>query len=1496
MSYVFISHASPDKLRIRPIVVALRNAGLQVWLDNPVAAGFSASEVESFHRIRAGGRWEDEIDQAKKQAACILVCWSSHAVTDGVINGKERITWLEEAGYARAEQKLLACTIDDVNPTALPGTHPAQQMPCLDPALGAERWNAAMTTVIADIRTMIERYEGEREAAASISMYIEGLESFCGKSTYTLGDSLSSDAKQLYVDIDAGQTTIQAMLLQARGEKSSEAPPVTLARELLAEVINKDGTAVLCGGAGTGKSTLIRRFALLAWSDPAAVGLASQRLPILVRLRHLALASGETFEQKIRNALISAGDFTLLKPMPDDFLTSWPKAGKVSALLLFDGLDEVPSADRKRLLTFLEQLRKQFPAASMIITTRDADLLRNTIFASADTCSCLTLYQLSPSQAADIARALLSEAELQRFFQERDRGRSFAFDTALGVRMAAAIIRRDRKLPDTRGELYELLIRQSVGDATEGPIKIPDVLVNDEGILSVLGSIAASQFDVFIHSAPIASEAVADALQELRSDMPAPLARGAADEVLGWLKTRGGVMTSVEPVAWSHETCREFLAARWITRRFKPEDSIILDLAARACDEPRLRSVVLFAFSIWASSPAYRGEQQRSDLAETLFSFFYKPPQPKEKLSLLQRLFRIRSVVEISPDPAISAAGMLLLAEIFAELRPGSTQAVKSIIDRLSRLHSDFIGYFDEPRARCAGDEDVVRCLRRWADHPPLKEALQPIADRYERLFRQFDLPKSGVAHFLLLAGRDSAVLDQFIESGRLVPPADLEGGLRGCVAAEGPHGPTALRLARQLLSGQHSPLEPLRARPGARFVFGSEQKFEKDHRWIVPEGRGADADDRYNAALQAVTTLLDAGFEEEVAARLASDEVSEDFFSACIGGKKTRGLTLRYAADCSLSIGKRAFAISVLLAAKIPPPLNTDEIIEVLGNAERDPAHTKWASRVKSAFSEENRLFDEMHASCALLVVAEPANAGAWFDLGWCSFQRDAYEESLAALERAVAEGQDPRQVHYFRGLALYRLDRPAEATLAFDEAALAGNDELRMWEARLKAKHFASWYASVAADVDALYENESQDELFVRHWRAISHCIAGRYAEALQLFTVLQSEPYEPFQADFYHVIALIAAGEYEKAETLINGLEHWSDQWKEVLRFTLGATKGDANLRLVKSTDLNVAETSSNDQIEAGFWLCAALDDAEGASRCVDLAAARGDARMLSTILADRSTILSVLAKPWCGDVVERALKRLNYPAAPLSGAEIMVLRDEASKSKKTQLLSPEMKELSHLLEKSNVDQKLAMEALVRDGVSQAQQLLTTGTCDNATIRSLWRDLGQREFLRLIYCIAVLVTQTNPDATKRPITRPVRKTLFQQGMMCRLRSIHSYDEEQSLAEELMGQHGAGAPTVVMIRLGKTDHMFALCNFKFSNQDAFDLKYSGPLPLYISYRGRSALREQILDEYKVQVIVCNDLEFIKAMKEGVRTTLPLEYRYVDRLPEFFGREVQYG
>jgi hypothetical protein len=1413
LSYVFISHASPDKPRIKPLVDALLKAGLKVWLDNPALAGFTAGEIDQFYRIRAGGRWEDEIDDAKREAACILVCWSKHAITDGVLNGKERITWLEEAGYARAEHKLVACTVDDVSPTALPGTHSAQQLPSLDPDAPAERWNAIVKTVVADVKSKIEEWRGgsRDETAVAVAMYIQGLRSFCAKSTYTLNDSLSSDAEKLFVDIEGGLTTIEALSAQAEGNTSSlralplpamlieaAAPGVTLARELLAEIINKNGAAVLCGGAGSGKSTLLRRFALLAWDAPEKVGLATRRLPVLVRLRHLAAARGETFEQKIKQALEAANDFIPGRTIPNDFLTSWPEATNVPLLFLFDALDEAASEERGRLLTFLEQLRTRFGDVPLVLSTRDSDLVRNTSFAVAEKAAWIVIHRLASTTATSIARALLSGAELGRFLQERNRGRSFAWDTALGVRMAAAVFKRHGKLPDTRGELYDLLIRHSFGDQGDGAPQTPPILLNEEGAIHVLAAVASMNLDPFISSAPSVEACVADALQELRRDLSAVLARGGAPEVLDWMRRRGGVLTSLDPLAWSHETYREFLAARWIAQRFEPGNPGMLDLVKRAYDEPRLRSVMLFAFSMWGASPSFRQEGERSALAEIVHANFLSLVTPPKKPSRGRRRERPHRLATSAPET-------LFLAEILTEIRPGPTPAINSVMERLSYLHRDFIGYFDEPRDRCSGDENVVLCLRRWADHPSLAQALQPIADRYMKLLRQFGSPKSGVVHFLLVAGRKNAI-QPILMSGELTD-YDVAESIRGAVAAEGPNGLTVVPLALSVLNGTHPSLKPVGSRTETRFVLGSKDTFSDKRAWIAPEGH-KESVSYYNAVSEAAAALCNAGFADDVMAKIAGGGTPIDIYSVCVSCKKIgNGLADRCARTTLLSIPKRAFALSVLLDREACGDLPSDGIVSVMAAAEQVPAHTRWAARLKSAYCEKLERFDEMRASNVLLTDAEPDNADAWFDLGWSFYLLDQYTDALSALEKAKSLGRDPSQVGYFKGRALYYLGRYAEAVVAFDEAAFAGNDELRMWKGRLEAKYLASWYDSVRADAEFLAIGD-QEKPFVRHWRAIAFCLAGKHVEALELFAVLDAKPYLPGQTAFFRAAALIGAGAYDQAACLIDETQNVTDSWKMVLRAMLSASKGaPPPENLAEMRDRILSGNASVDALEPIFWLCAALDDVEGAKRCVQAIEAQKDARVLNVIKADLATVTTVLSRPWCADVLEDALGRVQYPKPPLlSGQEI---REQATNSLSS---------------------------------------------------------GQK--------------------------RPLKKVLHKQGMECRLISIENRDEEHTLAAELMAAYTTAKRALTMIRLGKTGHMFALCNFKFSELDPFDLKYSGSLNDYISYR---VLRDRILDPFEVRQVICNDREFIAEMKKGVKTKLSVEYIFVDRLPDFGGREVIY-
>ena len=65
LSDIFISYASEDKARIKPLVDALRQHGWSVWWDRTILAG----QV-----------WEREIEQALEAARCLIVVWSQASI------------------------------------------------------------------------------------------------------------------------------------------------------------------------------------------------------------------------------------------------------------------------------------------------------------------------------------------------------------------------------------------------------------------------------------------------------------------------------------------------------------------------------------------------------------------------------------------------------------------------------------------------------------------------------------------------------------------------------------------------------------------------------------------------------------------------------------------------------------------------------------------------------------------------------------------------------------------------------------------------------------------------------------------------------------------------------------------------------------------------------------------------------------------------------------------------------------------------------------------------------------------------------------------------------------------------------------------------------------------------------------------------------------------------------------------------------------------------
>src|SRR6516225_2351451 len=125
MSFIFISHANSDKPKIKHILDALIAHEVKVWIDDPAAPalGYNAQQIKAhFYRIRAGGRWQDEIEDALRAADVVLVCLSEH------FKEADRYIFHEEATIARYERKLICCQIDEVDLKTLPGNFDAQQI------------------------------------------------------------------------------------------------------------------------------------------------------------------------------------------------------------------------------------------------------------------------------------------------------------------------------------------------------------------------------------------------------------------------------------------------------------------------------------------------------------------------------------------------------------------------------------------------------------------------------------------------------------------------------------------------------------------------------------------------------------------------------------------------------------------------------------------------------------------------------------------------------------------------------------------------------------------------------------------------------------------------------------------------------------------------------------------------------------------------------------------------------------------------------------------------------------------------------------------------------------------------------------------------------------------------------------------------------------------------------------------------------------------------
>ncbi|MFJ3515176.1 NACHT domain-containing protein [Streptomyces sp. NPDC090131] len=321
---------------------------------------------------------------------------------------------------------------------------------------------------------------------------------------------------------------------------------------------------LLRGPAGSGKSTLVQWLALHAARQTD--GPWSTCVPFVLRLR----------------SFTASGDL----PLPEDFL----RAGAVPlsappgwvedlmlggrALVLVDGVDEVPQRLRARTETWLRSLVAAYPRARYVVTTRPSavpeDWLAGLGFATRT---------MQPMERKDVrafighwhaaARAQGQEVDayeaslLAAVASRRDLAR-LATNPLMCALLCALNQDRRMQLPRARKELYDaaldmLLVRRDTEREISG---VEGVYLTREEQIALLQRFA--YWLIRNGQVEVGRDEAAAMVGEWLESMPQVGAQGSAEQVFAHLLIRSGVLLEPAPgsVVFVHRTFQDYLGAK----------------------------------------------------------------------------------------------------------------------------------------------------------------------------------------------------------------------------------------------------------------------------------------------------------------------------------------------------------------------------------------------------------------------------------------------------------------------------------------------------------------------------------------------------------------------------------------------------------------------------------------------------------------------------------------------------------------------------------------------------------------------------------------------------------------------------------------------------------------------------------------------------------------------------------------------------------------------
>lgn len=487
------------------------------------------------------------------------------------------------------------------------------------------------------------------------------------------------------------------------------------------EALAGQNRVLLRGAAGSGKTTLLQWLATITARGelPPALGHLSGCLPVTLPLRTLirrgALPQPEEF------LAASAGPLAGL-PAAQGWATRRLTEG--TALLLIDGVDEVPEADRRRTLVWVKDLLAAYPNARFVITTRPSAVREGWLadagftelellpMSRADVTSFIDRWHTAAGQQGDARLRAFRDSLTTAVVAKGDLGR-----LATNPLMCALIcaLNRSRKgcLPHGRMELYRaalelLLVRRD---------RERDVVVGGDGPelehdqqVALLQKVAYwlirnGRSEIEWHKA-------VEILERALPAMPHVAQRGSAEDILRHLVLRSGLLR--QPTSGTldfiHRTFQDYLGAQAAV------DEWDFDVLVNNAHDDQWEDVLRMAVG-------HAPPRARAELLGMLLERGDREEGHRHRLHLLAAACLEHAVMV---DPEIRARVEKSAAELVpprdveaAKALAGAGRVVLDLLPGPEGL-SDEVAHAVVVVATTVSDDRAIPLLARYAAHPSL--------------------------------------------------------------------------------------------------------------------------------------------------------------------------------------------------------------------------------------------------------------------------------------------------------------------------------------------------------------------------------------------------------------------------------------------------------------------------------------------------------------------------------------------------------------------------------------------------------------------------------------------------------------------------------------------------------------------------------------------------------------------------------------------------------